>query len=223
MRSHHQAAARTLAVFAIFAVIATLAIFAVAPAAAQPPSQPPAGYFPIDELALLDPEVVSVDINLTGAMLRLVGAAVFEEEPELSGLVNQLESLRVLIAAVEDVDLERLDQGIGRGVAHLEALGWQRVVKVRDEGEQVHIYVREADGQIGGLTILAVDPVDEVVLINLAGIIDVEQIAQVARAFDVGSVEEALGAGRARRSRTAEEASEADEEEDDDEPEEENE
>lgn len=192
----------------VMALALGLAVLPVAAAAQPPTDSPPVGYFPIDELAILDPEVVSVDINLTGAMLRLVGAAVFEEEPELSGLVNQLESLRVLIAPAEDVDLERLTRGIGQGVAHLEALGWQRVVKVREEGEQVHIYVKEVGGEIGGLTILAVDASDEVVLVNLAGVIDVEQIGKIGRAFDVGSVEDALGAARSRRSRAADEAGE---------------
>lgn len=150
------------------------------------------GYFDVDDLGIVDDGDSSVDINLRGAMLRLVGAAVLDSEPELSDLVEDLELMRVLVAPSKETTTSETLEALGRGASRLDELGWQRVVRVRDEGEQVYVYVREIEGEIAGLTILVVDPSDETVLINMVGKIDVDLLASIGRAFDVPSLEEAL-------------------------------
>lgn len=166
---------------------------AVGAAAADSPEDHP-GYFDLDELGIIDADDSSVDVNLRGAMLRLVGAAVLNDEPGLSELVSELEAMRVLVSSVSDLDAEATAAAIERAAGQLDEKGWQRVVRVREDGEQVHLYVREQEDEIVGLTVLVLELEDEVTLINLAGRIDPEQLMTIGQAFDIPTLEEAMDA-----------------------------
>lgn len=152
------------------------------------------GYFAVDELGLVDPATSSVDINLRGSMLKLIGAAVLQEEPALADLVSQLAAIRVLVTEAPEPSPESVSEALQRGASALESRGWQRVVKVRDASEQVHVYVREIDGQIEGMTLFVYEPSSELTLINLVGRLDFEQLIGIGQAFDIPTLESALGA-----------------------------
>ena len=62
--------------------------------------------------------------------------------------------------------------------------GWQRIVKVRDEEERVYIYVKEGGRAIEGLTVFAIDGVEEVALINIVGTIDAAQLGNLIEDLD---------------------------------------
>lgn len=178
----------------VLRAIALLAIWATGAAAAaeEPPLEEHPGYFDLDGLGVVDPDGSSVDINLQGAMLRLVGAAVLREEPELAELVSQMRAMRVLVAPVDDLEPEKTTAAIAHGVSRLENLKWQRVVRVKEEGEQVHVYLKEVEGEIHGLTLFVFDPTDEMTLINIAGRVDVDLLGALSQAFDIPSLEAAL-------------------------------
>lgn len=175
--------------YLILLVLGPLTLVSVA--AAESPEDHP-GYFDLDELGIIDADDSSVDINLRGAMLRLVGAAVLNEEPGLAELVSELEAMRVLVASVSDIDAEATAAAIGRAAARLDERGWQRVVRVRENGEQVHLYVREVEEEVLGMTLLVLETEDEVTLINMAGRIDPAQLMAIGQAFDIPSLEVAL-------------------------------
>lgn len=145
------------------------------------------GYFPLDELEFLSPEDLSVEINLRGAMLSLIGKVALEEDPEFAQMMNNLEAIRVQIAPVERLEAESIRDGLDNGVAMLENLGWYRMVLTRDEGEEVHIYGRERDGGLQGLTVLAVED-EEVILLNLVGRIDPDQLGDLMSGLDLPEV-----------------------------------
>ena len=64
------------------------------------------GYFPVEDLDLLEREALSIEINLHGAMLRLVAAATRKAEPEFSNLIADPEAVRVRIAPLAKLDLD---------------------------------------------------------------------------------------------------------------------
>ena len=43
-------------------------------------------------------------------------------------------------------------------VAHLESTGWDRILRVEEEDEQVYLFARESEGMIVGFTVLVGDP-----------------------------------------------------------------
>ncbi len=182
-------AERTLGAVVILAILSSGAGVAAEEALESHP-----GYFSLDELGIVDPDRSSVDINLQGAMLRLVGAAVLQEEPALAQLVSQMKAMRVLVAPVDGLDPEKTEAAIAGGVTKLEGKGWQRVVRVKEDDEQVHVYLKEAAGEIEGLTLFVFDPSDELTLINIAGRIDVELLGALSQAFDIPPLEAALEA-----------------------------
>ena len=122
---------------------------------AQPIEEHP-GYFPIDELQFLSPDDLSVEINLRGAMLRLIGKVAADDDPEFALVMKNLEAIRVQIAPTDRLQADTVRKGLDTGVAMLENLGWYRMVLTRDEGEEVHIYGREDEGDLQGLTVLAI-------------------------------------------------------------------
>lgn len=171
--------------------------------ASESPEEHP-GYFDLDQLGILDADASTVDVNLRGAMLRLVGAAVLNEEPALAGLVNDLVSMRVLVAESAGLDAEATTAAIAAAAARLDEQGWQRVVRVREEGEQVHLYVREVESDVVGMTLLVLESEDEVTLINMAGLIDPAQLMAIGQAFDIPTLERALDEQAAETGETGE-------------------
>lgn len=153
---------------------------------AQPIEEHP-GYFPIDELQFLSPDDLSVEINLRGAMLRLIGKVAADDDPEFAQVMNSLEAIRVQIAPTDRLQVDAIRKGLDAGVAMLENMGWYRMILTRDEGEEVHIYGREDEGALQGLTVLAIED-EEVIVLNLVGRIDPDQLGSLMSGLDLPEV-----------------------------------
>jgi len=153
---------------------------------AQPIEEHP-GYFPIDELQFLSPDDLSVEINLRGGMLRLIGKVAAQDDPEFALMMEHLEAIRVQIAMLDQLAAEEVRQGLDRGLKMLESMDWQRMILSREDGEEVHIYGREQGGELQGLTVLAIED-DEVILINLVGRIDPDQLGRIMTGLDLPEV-----------------------------------
>jgi hypothetical protein len=133
-----------------------------------------------------------VEVNLTGSLLRLASAAMAEDEPETSALLDGLDAVTVRIyalsSALTDLDADLADLG-----HQLEADGWQTFVRVRandrregDEPEDVWIYVREAGGDaFGGLVVMALDEdEDQAAFVAIDGLIAPDQIRDLSSQFN---------------------------------------
>jgi Domain of unknown function (DUF4252) len=86
---------------------------------------------------------------------------------------------------LKGLDASAIRTKIGRTVRWLEDRGWKATLKVRDEGEETYIYLKETGGKIDGLTLLSLSPGEEAVAINIVGRIDPAQIGRLAQHFDV--------------------------------------
>ncbi|MEM7586486.1 MAG: DUF4252 domain-containing protein [Acidobacteriota bacterium] len=142
------------------------------------------GFFPLDKLGILERKDLTVEINLQGAMLRMVAKAVRATEPEFAGVIEDLRAVRVQVAEVEELDLEAIGRRVATASEWLESNDWQAVVRTRDQGEQTHIYTRDIDDEIHGMAILVVDA-SEVVVINIVGGIDLEQVVGLGEALGI--------------------------------------
>lgn len=149
------------------------------------------GYFPIENLGIFPPESLNLEINLTGAMIKFIALATSEEEPELSRLLEDLESVRVRGADLEETDTEVVRSGILAAAEKLQESGWTSMVRMRDTDEEVYIYLREMDGEMMGLTVLTLED-DEGMLINLVGKIDPEGLGRLASGLDLPQLEQAV-------------------------------
>lgn len=163
--------------------IAILLLTATAVQAQNLTAQP--GYVPLEKLDLFPQEKLSVEINIEGALLSLVAAGSKQSDPEFSSLMAGLKAIKVQAIPLKGLDESSLRTKIGRTVRWLEDRGWKSTLKVRDEGEETYIYLKETAGKIDGLTLLSLSPGEEAVVINIVGRIDPAQIGRLAQHFDV--------------------------------------
>lgn len=156
-----------------------LAVATVGGAATQAEIEGHPGYFALEELGLLDREAIEIDVNLSGAMLRLVSGATEEGDPEFSSLMSGLLRIRVLVGRPSDADSASIASALDDAASRLEADGWQAIVKIRDGYENIRLLVRDSGETIEGLTVLMGDGDEEVVLVNIVGEIDPEALGRL--------------------------------------------
>jgi hypothetical protein len=84
------------------------------------------------------------------------------------------------------LDVDEIADSMAVLARDLDAQGWERVVRIREEEDHVDIYFRlstDAD-LIYGVAIMAASD-DETVLVNIVGDISVEDLGALARRFDI--------------------------------------
>lgn len=151
----------------------SLALFLLAIAVNPAAAQDTLGIYPVEDLGILDPANLEVDINLEGSTLKIAAGAMQDQDPRLQELVSNLTRVRVQVGSIEGMDQRVVSDRIATVAAQLEAQGWVPVVRVVSEGEQIHVFsIDGSDGNIAGLTALVNDGGEEAVVANLAGSID---------------------------------------------------
>lgn len=156
------------------------------------------GFFPLDSIGGLTSDDVSLEVNLQGAMLELVALATAEDDPELSQLVSGLRAIRVRIAPVARIDLAAMRSSFPNAARRLEETGWRAMLRAREEDEEIYMFAREVKGEILGLTLLAFDE-EEVVLLNLVGELDLARLGSLARGLDLPLLDQATGSNERRQ------------------------
>ena len=159
-------------------------------------AQKPAGFVPLAELNLFPQDKLSTEVNLDGALLRLVAAAVKSEDPAFSALVGGLRSINVQVFPLTGVDAGAVKMRIDRASRWLEDRGWTANLRVKEKGQETSIYLKQQDGNIVGLTVLTFQPGDEAVAINISGRIDPAQIGRLGQGIHVPQLEKLPAPGK---------------------------
>ena len=124
-----------------------------------------------------------ITINLGGTMLNFVGMMSSSESPETSEMISKLKGIRVQIYSLdENVDAAR-DQ-FSKTRSGLKSSGWEPIVQVNEDDEQVLVYMKAVDGNMEGMTVMVVDE-EEAVFVNVIGQLNPAELAQVMDKFDV--------------------------------------
>jgi len=132
-----------------------------------------------------------VKINLEKGLISLFAGFAQNEDPEAAALLSGLDSVNVTVYTLGDnakVALNSVKEVSNR----LQKLKWQPAVSVNEGEQQVRIFVKQKDGMISGLLVMAAGKNDEAVFINIVGNIDPTKVAQVAKSLNLGVD---LGAG----------------------------
>ena len=141
-----------------------------------------AGYVDFGDLSATYGEP-KITINLGGTMLNFVGMMSSSESPETSDLISKLKGIRVQIYSLgEDADVAK-DQ-FGKTRSNLKSSGWEPIVQVNEDDEQVLVYMKAVDGQMEGMTVMVVDN-EEAVFVNVIGQLNPTELATVMDRFDV--------------------------------------
>lgn len=124
-----------------------------------------------------------ISINIGGTLLEFVGLMSEDSDPETSEILSQLKGVRVFGYPMSD------DPGVARQKftevkSTLKSKGWEPVVQVNEEDEQVLIYMKMNGTTMEGMTVMTVDD-EEVMFINIIGKLDPKQLGKVMDGFDI--------------------------------------
>ena len=141
-----------------------------------------AGYVDFGDLSASYGEP-KITINLGGTMLNFVGMMSSSESPETSELISKLKGIRVQIYSLGD-NLDAARNQFSDTKSHLKSSGWEPIVQVNEEDEQVLIYMKMNGASMEGMTVMTVDE-EEVMFINIIGKLDPKQLGKVMQGLDV--------------------------------------
>jgi len=167
-------------------ILAVFAGFGGAQASAQ------SGYYPIEEMGIFAEGDLEVDVDLSGAMLRVAAGAMENQDAGIAELVANLERVRVQVGAPSGLDAATVAQKIAAAQATLENAGWQKILSVEESDEQVYLYALESAGNIVGLTVFVSEGSEEVVVVNIVGDIDPETLGRLLANLDGFDLDEIM-------------------------------
>ena len=165
-------------------VFPILLLFLAVPGAFAQKQALQSGVLPLDDLRLFPEEDLSVEINLDSFLLGMVSESLKVEDPSLASLLGNLRQIRVQVLPLKDGSTPRVKSGIDRAVRWLEGQGWKSTMRIRREGEQTHIYLKESDGKVTGMTVLAMN-LEEAVVVNIVGRFNPADIGRISRGLDL--------------------------------------
>ncbi len=168
-------------------LLCTVVVLAVAGTAqAQDDLKNDPGYVDLDAIENWFDREPSIIVNVKGALLDLVAEASRYEDPDLADLLRKLKSVQVRGYNMRWADFDEVQERTQALAKRLDAQGWDTVVRVREDDEDVNIHVRVDDGAIAGMLVMVLSPDDdETIFVNIVGEIDPEQIGRLGRKFDI--------------------------------------
>jgi hypothetical protein len=170
------------------------------PAAAQEDLAGDPGYVDFGALGLAREEA-SLEISLQGPLIRMVAEAVRGEDPRFAELLDRLRAIRVLTFELGELDAPAILERGEAAVRGLEADGWSPVVRIRESGETVYLYLKEEAGDIAGVWVMAADPNDSITLVNIVGAFDPVELGRLGASLHIDPLE-MLGDAARRGTRT---------------------
>lgn len=125
----------------------------------------------------------SVQISVGESLLGLVGSLSASEDPETAELFKRLNGVRVNVFETESMAAGAVD--LIRDISSkLSDRGWESVVTVNSQDEQVRIFMKINEDRIDGITVMAVEE-SEAVFVNVIGDINPAQLGKVMENFDI--------------------------------------
>ncbi len=140
------------------------------------------GYVDFGELNSIFGEP-TVQISVGQSLLGLVGALSASEDPEAAELFKRLNGVRVNVFE-SDTMAEGAVDFVKDISAKLSEQGWESVVTVNSNEEQVRIFMKINEDKVEGITVMAVEE-NEAVFVNVIGSLNPEELEKVMDNFDV--------------------------------------
>jgi hypothetical protein len=173
----------------IVAVLLLLSLVVmVMDASAQSARQHP-GYVDLETMGSLRRVIgqePTIEVNVEGALLRLVAEASRYEDPELATMLRRLEGVFVRgfdIGSASALRAREQASVIGR---ELEKMGWTTIVSINERDEYVRMFARMQRDEIVGMVVMVVDQAgSEAIFLNIVGDVDPEEIGRIGSKFRV--------------------------------------
>ncbi len=165
---------------AISTLLVAVLLVCPLPAAAQSSVADDPGYVDLNQFEELLGAPPSIEVNIQGALLDMVSRRAEQDNAEAGQLMQNLRAIQVRGFSMHDVDPDTHADELSTFASMLTDNGWERVVHVREENEQVSLYMRHHDDSVAGITLLVQDPADaKMLFINIVGELQPEDIDKV--------------------------------------------
>ncbi len=175
---------------------AVILAMSLMPLAAQDIKIPPS----LDKLAEKATEVV--DVTMDSSMLQMASKFLSDKDMDQAKAKKLVGGLKgIYVKSFEFDKPGEYDMSDVEAIrSQLRAPGWSRIVgvKSRKSGDNAEVYLRNENGRITGLTVIASEP-KELTIVNIVGTIDPEQLSELGGHFgipkvDAGGVKKSTGA-----------------------------
>lgn len=121
-----------------------------------------------------------VEVNLTSNLIGMAARFIEKQEPEVAHVLDGLQLVHVNVLGVSDENRGELEKRRAKIREQLEGKGWERVVSVQEERQEVGVYLKTANKDtVQGLVVMAADGNNQAVFVNVVGNIKPEQLALV--------------------------------------------
>jgi len=131
-----------------------------------------------------------VEIRVNSSLIKMATRLAQESEPEMAKILGGLNSIRVNVLGFDEDRKESLTTRIQSIRNQLEAQEWERVVRVKEDKEDVGIYAKlKGDESIEGLVVTVINK-QEAVLIHVDGSIRPEELAQVGERLNLAPLKQ---------------------------------
>ena len=99
-----------------------------------------------------------VEVNLTSSLITLASRFVEKADADVAKLLKGLHMVRVNVIGLNDENRPELEKRIKDVRKQLDQKGWERIVTVQKEGQDVNVFLKtENKDTVQGLVVMVVD------------------------------------------------------------------
>jgi len=129
-----------------------------------------------------------VEIRVNNGLINMAARLAETSEPEVAKILGGLKSIRVNVIKFEEGEKgekKKVTSRIESIRKQLDDQEWERVVRVKEDNEDVGIYAKlKGDESIEGVVVTVIEE-NEAVLIHVDGSIRPEELAQVGERLNI--------------------------------------
>jgi hypothetical protein len=135
---------------------------------------------------------VKVEVNISGALLKLAGAVAANEDPDAADAIKNLEQITVrIVERSAGSNSEEFNKWVKDTQDKVRSKGWESIATVREDDENIGVYMLFSDTQISGVFVTVVNK-DEAIFVNVVGDIDMDNLSKIGARFDIPGLENAM-------------------------------
>jgi hypothetical protein len=127
-----------------------------------------------------------VEVRINRNLIAMASRLAERQEPEVAELLRGLESVHVSVVSLDDANREAALERIANLRTGLDAHGWDRVVTVRQNQEDVQVFLKtRGEEAIEGVVVTVIERDREAILVHIVGDLRPEKIAVIGERLNL--------------------------------------